>query len=71
MFIDEGFGSLDGESLNRAISMLNTLTGTEKLIGIISHVDELKVRHRSEDRGEIGARGVEPSQSSSEKAAIQ
>ena len=42
MFIDEGFGSLDGESLNRAISMLNTLTGTEKLIGIISHVDELK-----------------------------
>ena len=42
MFIDEGFGSLDGESLNCAISMLNTLTGTEKLIGIISHVDELK-----------------------------
>ena len=30
------------KSLNRAISMLNTLTGTEKLIGIISHVDELK-----------------------------
>lgn len=42
MFIDEGFGSLDEESLQAAMRMLSTLTGNDKLIGIISHVDDLK-----------------------------
>ncbi|MBQ9953812.1 MAG: SMC family ATPase [Eggerthellaceae bacterium] len=42
MFIDEGFGSLDEESLQAAMRMLSTLTGDDKLIGIISHVDDLK-----------------------------
>ncbi len=42
MFIDEGFGSLDQRSLTRAINMLMHLSGEQKLIGIISHVDELK-----------------------------
>lgn len=44
MFIDEGFGSLDSDSLSQAIKVLTTLTQGHKLIGIISHVSELKER---------------------------
>ena len=44
MFVDEGFGSLDGESLSLAISTLQDLTEGNRLVGIISHVDELKNR---------------------------
>ena len=44
MFIDEGFGSLDTESREQAINTLNQLTDNHKLIGIISHVTELKDR---------------------------
>ncbi|MEQ6376002.1 SMC family ATPase [Bacillaceae bacterium S4-13-56] len=42
MFIDEGFGSLDEESLNKAIETLISLQKTGRMIGIISHVQELK-----------------------------
>ena len=42
MFIDEGFGSLDEESLNRAIDTLIDLQKSGRMIGIISHVGELK-----------------------------
>lgn len=44
LFIDEGFGSLDTESREQAIDTLNLLTSNNKLIGIISHVTELKER---------------------------
>ncbi len=42
MFIDEGFGSLDEEARHRAIMILNELAGGTRLVGIISHVAELK-----------------------------
>lgn len=42
MFIDEGFGSLDDESRRQAIRVLDQLAGEAYLIGIISHVNELK-----------------------------
>lgn len=42
MFIDEGFGSLDEEARHRAIFILNELAGDTRLVGIISHVTELK-----------------------------
>jgi exonuclease SbcC len=42
MFIDEGFGSLDDHSRNQAVRVLMNMAGGSKLIGIISHVTELK-----------------------------
>lgn len=44
MFIDEGFGSLDEESLDKAIDILSELSGKNRMIGIISHVSALKNR---------------------------
>lgn len=44
MFVDEGFGSLDEDALNQAINALNGLTEGNRLVGIISHVSELKDR---------------------------
>ncbi len=42
MFVDEGFGSLDEESLAQAMKALSSLSEGERLVGIISHVGELK-----------------------------
>ena len=42
MFVDEGFGSLDDASREMAIRVLNELADEKHLVGIISHVNELK-----------------------------
>ena len=44
MFIDEGFGTLDGETLDYALKTLASLRSGGRLVGIISHVPELKER---------------------------
>lgn len=47
LFIDEGFGSLDEETLSTAIEALESIQKSGRLVGIISHVSELKSRIRS------------------------
>lgn len=47
LFIDEGFGSLDPESLDSAIQCLVEIQQSGRLVGVISHVPELKERIRS------------------------
>jgi len=42
MFVDEGFGSLDEETLQQAMRALNSLSESNRLIGIISHVADLR-----------------------------
>ena len=44
MFVDEGFGSLDDESLEQAMRALASLSEGRRLVGVISHVDALKER---------------------------
>jgi exonuclease SbcC len=44
VFVDEGFGSLDDESLDLAMASLESLKAGGRLVGIISHVSELRER---------------------------
>lgn len=44
LFLDEGFGTLDADTLDCALSALDNLNATGKMIGIISHVEALKQR---------------------------
>ena len=61
MFIDEGFGSLDAQSRQQAIEVLGELAGDSRMVGIISHVTELKEqidRKLVVSRTEKGSRAV-------------
>ncbi|MCQ2531872.1 MAG: SMC family ATPase [Saccharofermentans sp.] len=44
MFVDEGFGSLDDETLNHAYKALSSLSQGDRMVGLISHVTEIKNR---------------------------
>jgi exonuclease SbcC len=59
MFIDEGFGSLDSDSLERAMGIIAELAEGNRLVGLISHMDELKTkidRRIVIERGRQGSR---------------
>lgn len=58
LFVDEGFGSLDSEALSKAYQTLAGLTEGNRLVGIISHVSELKERI---DRQIVVAKGPDGS----------
>lgn len=61
MFVDEGFGSLDEETLQQAMKALAGLTEGNRLVGVISHVGELKERIDKQiviTKGAGGRRGV-------------
>lgn len=61
MFIDEGFGSLDAQSRQQAIEVLAELAGDSRMVGIISHVTELKEqidRQLVVNRTDNGSRAV-------------
>ncbi|MDU1111045.1 MAG: SbcC/MukB-like Walker B domain-containing protein, partial [Staphylococcus epidermidis] len=57
MFIDEGFGTLDPESLENAINTLLELQRNGRLVGIISHVPELKERIEAQLQISVSAEG--------------
>ena len=59
MFIDEGFGSLDDESRGKAMQILQELAGETRLVGIISHVTEMKEQM---DRKLVVSKGEKGSQ---------
>lgn len=54
LFLDEGFGTLDGDTLEIALDALDTLHASGKMIGVISHVDSLKERIATQIRVEKG-----------------
>ncbi|MFD2717654.1 AAA family ATPase [Hymenobacter monticola] len=57
LFIDEGFGTLDPEALNTALDALERLQHSGKMIGVISHVSDLKDRISTQIRVRPGAGG--------------
>ncbi|MFR7755514.1 MAG: SbcC/MukB-like Walker B domain-containing protein, partial [Bacteroidales bacterium] len=44
MFVDEGFGTLDEETCQLAVDVLGKLSSDDRMIGIVSHVSDLKDR---------------------------
>lgn len=58
LFIDEGFGTLDPETLDIALSALDNLQASGKTIGVISHVEQLKERIQCQVRVKRKAGGV-------------
>ena len=54
MFLDEGFGTLDANTLDIALNALDTLNANGKMIGVISHIEGMKERITAQIRVEKG-----------------
>ena len=54
LFLDEGFGTLDGDTLETALAALDALNASGKMIGVISHVESLKERIPAQIRVDKG-----------------
>ena len=54
LFLDEGFGTLDADTLEVALCALDSLNASGKMIGVISHVEGLKDRITAQIRVEKG-----------------
>ena len=54
LFLDEGFGTLDADTLEIALNALDTLNASGKMIGVISHVEGMKERIPAQIRVEKG-----------------
>ncbi|MFZ1245810.1 MAG: SbcC/MukB-like Walker B domain-containing protein, partial [Azonexus sp.] len=54
LFLDEGFGTLDGDTLEVALNALDSLNASGKMIGVISHVEGMKERIAAQIRVEKG-----------------
>lgn len=57
LFIDEGFGSLDSESLDEVMNVLDDLRSGGRLVGVVSHVADLQQRIPTQIRVRKGAQG--------------
>ncbi|MFE4457365.1 DNA repair ATPase, partial [Nocardia tengchongensis] len=59
LFIDEGFGSLDADTLDSVMGVLDELRSGGRVVGVVSHVDEMRQRIPSRlhvIRGRTGSR---------------
>ncbi len=61
LFLDEGFGTLDSETLDTALDALDALNASGKVIGVISHVEAMKERIPVQIKSEEDKRsGIQP-----------
>ncbi|WP_293705140.1 AAA family ATPase [uncultured Parasutterella sp.] len=68
LFLDEGFGTLDDDSLEKALNALSSLNAQGKTVGLISHVDQIKERIPSKI---VVKRSVQPGVSRLEGAGVK
>ncbi len=67
LFVDEGFGSLDADTLDDVMDTLDSLRDGGRVVGVVSHVAEMRDRIPTQLRGHQGPRAARPSPSAAER----